>query len=448
MQHKPNRIALLHHIGCGNLGDDGVVDIVVRAIRERRENAEIIILTMNPEDSAQRHGIRCYPMRRYQWDISTITAQGRLASSKRGRFPNWIRNTLNPLLRGLSAVWNEAAFVVHSFRLLRSFDLLIVSGGGQLTERGGPWSFPYALYIWTLIARLSGVRCVFLSVGAGPLNHPLSKFLVTRALRRAEYVSFRDERSQRLVADLGFSGPSSVFPDNFYSFEISSTARQLNDSTPPIVGINPMPYPFGDLLKRPDHPQALQDELIGKLASFTALLVRSSFAPQFFASDVYSDPLEIERMRQTLLERDGINLPQYAPPHSAEQLLAQMSKMDYIVTCRFHGVVFAHLLNKPVLVVAHHPKVAHLMGVLGLSDYCVDMSGFDPVDLAARFRSLVDNREAVKQQMAIKLAEYRAKSAAQFDALFSRGGLSASLPGAKGVRKMEPRSPERVQFDG
>jgi polysaccharide pyruvyl transferase WcaK-like protein len=42
--------------------------------------------------------------------------------------------------------------------------------------------------------------------------------------------------------------------------------------------------------------------------------------------------------------------------------------MDYVVTCRLHGVIFAHLLNKPVLTIAHHPKVTELMAALGLSE--------------------------------------------------------------------------------
>jgi polysaccharide pyruvyl transferase WcaK-like protein len=54
---------------------------------------------------------------------------------------------------------------------------------------------------------------------------------------------------------------------------------------------------------------------------------------------------------------------------STHDLLATMSGMDYVITCRFHGVVFAHLLNKPVLAIAHHPKVVDLMTDLELSSY-------------------------------------------------------------------------------
>jgi len=331
----------------------------------------------------------------------------------------WLKETRNPLVRIPRALWEEMAFFAGSFRLLKSYELMIVSGGGQLTERGGPWSFPYGLYIWTRMARWAGVRCVFLNVGAGPLNHPLSKFFIARALRKADYVSFRDEQSQSLVVNLGFTRPSHVCPDNVYGFEIAPANMQVKALTPPVVGINPMPYPFCDLPRFPSDAQAIQDELIDKFAAFASSLARSSFALQFFASDIQSDPPEIERMRQILLKRDGMDLPQYVPLHSTEELLAQMSNMDYIVTCRFHGVAFAHLLNKPVLAIAHHRKVTDLMNALGLSEYCVDMLTFEPNRLLETFRSMVADTKAIKDKMAVSLAEYRAKSAAQFDEVFS-----------------------------
>ncbi|MGB9029754.1 MAG: polysaccharide pyruvyl transferase family protein, partial [Acidobacteriaceae bacterium] len=92
--------------------------------------------------------------------------------------------------------------------------------------------------------------------------------------------------------------------------------------------------------------------------------------------------------------------------------------MDYIVTCRFHGVVLAHILNKPVLAISHHPKVADLMEALGLSQYCVDIRTFDPDRLADAFASLVDHTREIKSSMAASLAAYRAQAGAQFDLLF------------------------------
>jgi polysaccharide pyruvyl transferase WcaK-like protein len=111
-------------------------------------------------------------------------------------------------------------------------------------------------------------------------------------------------------------------------------------------------------------------------------------------------------------------LSQGDPVNSIDQLLSKVSAMDYVITCRFHGVVLAHLLNKPVLAMAHHPKVSVLMKGLGLSRYCVDIRTFDPDHLRDTFASLVRNTDEVKTRMNESLASYKSKLTIQFDHLF------------------------------
>ena len=127
---------------------------------------------------------------------------------------------------------------------------------------------------------------------------------------------------------------------------------------------------------------------IRKLANFASWLVGQSYALTIFGTDIGVDPLAIEDLQMALLSQHGITSSRYSINHSvksAHDLLATMSGMDYVVTCRFHGVVFAHLLNKPVLAIAHHPKVIDLMTDLGLSNYCVDIRDFDLKLLAEKF---------------------------------------------------------------
>ena len=55
--------------------------------------------------------------------------------------------------------------------LLRTQDLLIISGGGQLDEEyGGAWRLPFAICKWVLLARLARVPCAMASVGAGMIT--------------------------------------------------------------------------------------------------------------------------------------------------------------------------------------------------------------------------------------------------------------------------------------
>ena len=141
---------------------------------------------MNPSDTERRHGIPSYPIRSQTWDF------GRQPGDGRPTFKQNLKATLSNhpflyrLLKALNAViiriprtlLRELSFLARSFRVLRSFDLLVISGGGQLLDCwGGPWKFPYTIFKWVLLAKLAHVRCIVLNVGAGPLNPALKQGL-------------------------------------------------------------------------------------------------------------------------------------------------------------------------------------------------------------------------------------------------------------------------------
>lgn len=417
IQHK---VALLHHTGGGNLGDDATMQAVICNITRRWPQAEITAFSMNPRDTAARHGIRSYPIRRHTWEIGYKSTEAAQTQERNSRVSSWLKTTRNPAIRVPRSIVQEMAFLGKSLRKLRSFDMLIVSGGGQLTERSGPWGFPYAIFIWVFMAKIARVRCAFLNVGAGPLNHPLSKFLVRHSLSAADYVSFRDSESQQLARTIGFAGSSCVFPDSAYNVDVPPIPVRAGDGGPSLVGLAPMPYPYCDPRECPSNPSAVYENLIDKMAVFASELVRRSYSLDLFGSDAGADPSAIEDLRTELKARHGILMPQSAPIDSVRGLMNRIAAMDYVVTCRFHGVVLAHIMNKPVLAISHHMKVANLMNALGLSKYCVDIRTFNPIDLAGTFASLVDDREEVKLRMAASLARYRSRLTRQFDDLFLR----------------------------
>jgi polysaccharide pyruvyl transferase WcaK-like protein len=421
------KIGLLHHVGGGNLGDDATLDAVAGNIKQRWPKAEIVAFSMNPDDTETRHGIRSHPLRRKGWSFGY----------KPSRTQTTLRDAVSALARKYKVVFRvlkatkglfclpsetcrELSFLASSRSNIKSLGLLIISGGGQLTEKGGPWGFPYTIFKWVVLARSAGVRCIFLNVGAGPLTRALSKFFVRQALLAADYVSFRDEKSRALVYEIGFTGESRVRPDSAYDLDIATTNGSPGETrAQPLVGFAPMPYPDPDPSAEKD--QIVYEKFIRKLANFASWLVDQSYALTFFGTDIGVDPLAIETLQMALLSHHGIPSSQYTvnrSVNSPHDLLATMSRMDFIITCRFHGVVFAHLLNKPVLAIAHHAKVADLMRDLELSSYCVSIEDFDSRVLAERFASMVINAEEIKNRMAASLARNRQLLRGQFDELF------------------------------
>ena len=181
-----------------------------------------------------------------------------------------------------------------------------------------------------------------------------------------------------------------------------------------------MPFP-GPRKHLSEADRIVYDQFIQQLGSFSAWLITQSYGLTLFGTDIGVDPAAIETLRAALLADHGIDSSRYTVDDTVkttDELLAAISRMDYVVTCRFHGVIFAHLLNKPVLAIAHHPKVRDLMADLELSSYCVDIRNFDLKLLAEKFASMVANADDIKRRMAASLARNRLQLNSQFDELF------------------------------
>ena len=355
----PNKIGLLDHFGAGNLGDDATQTAVIQHIRRHWPDAAIYGFTMNPSDSQTRHGIPCYPIRRQTWDFNYWTDEHKTTFKETLKRAADAHRVAYGILRALytlgvkkpRAFFQETVFLAKSLNFLRSFDLLIISGGGQLLDSwGGPWSFPYTLFKWVLLATVSRVPCYFVNVGAGPLRHPLAKWFVKHAVRRAAYISFRDEYSKNLVGQIGFSGVSEVVADSVYCFDVPalSTTRSRAKGHP-VVGVAPMAYCDPRVYYERDAAQYAT--FIRKLAQFGSWLIRNDYNVATFSTDYYFDSHAIEEFEAAVnseantSQSGSIN---HASVRTAEELFAQMASMEYIVTCRYHGVIFAHLMNIPV----------------------------------------------------------------------------------------------------
>jgi polysaccharide pyruvyl transferase WcaK-like protein len=427
------KVGLFHHCGGGNLGDDATVETMIQNIKSRWREATVFGFSMNPGDTQARHGIRSYALRRNTWTLGGISGNGDTSSAKgRVKAAEFLHPALFAVLRTIyllafkvpAALYQEVRLLVRSFRVLRSFDLLVVSGGGQLTGGwGGPWVFPYTIFKWVVLARLASVKPIFLNVGAGPLSDRLTQYFIRTALSLAHYVSFRDAKSAELLRQIGFRGQRPVFPDPVYSFKIDGYVRpSLAPQSLANVGIGPMPYGL-EPLYADGNPDAY-DSLIRSLSVFGSRLLADDRRITLFCTDIGVDPASVHDLQRAIRSTGKLHpddLLKVAIPRSTMELLCTMSTMDFVITCRFHGIVFAHLLNIPVIALSYHPKMRTLMEDLGLSRYCLDVRTVDSDTLAKTFLELVANAAQIKIRMSTIYSSYSETLARQFDNLFPDG---------------------------
>jgi len=411
-------------MGYGNLGDAATQDAIIENIRKRVPDADIVGFSLNPEDTRARHNIVSYSITHWHPRLEqsgppstsgTKTAYSKLKSlgKKIPFIPLIVRRGLN-LLR-------EVKHLVRTFKMLRSLDTLVIAGGGQLGDLWrGAWSHPYNVFKFSALTKLANRKLIFLNVGAGPLSNSVSRFFARCSVRLADYVSFRDRESLALIQQLGLKRAMVVFPDSVYALPIIQGDDPILTSTSkPLVGINPIGYCDPRIWAKKDQGRYVR--YLKNLTTFCLWLLQQGYRLRIYPSELSVDLYACDDLKQQLFktvpqaEVDGLFYP---PTPDVNSLLAQMAQLDFVITSKFHGVIFSHLLAKPVVALSYHNKIDDLMRAAGHGQDCLNIETFDCERLKNTFLSVEERADGLKTLFRQRNLSNAQLLAAQFDGLF------------------------------
>jgi len=430
------RIGLLDHMGYGNLGDAAIQDSVIHNIRKRLPDAELVGFSLVPDDTRRRHGIPTHSIR-WWYPKNTPPSTDTPANGLRARARLKSALKRQPLVyawaKPLVDLLREGAFLLRSYRAVRRLDVLIISGGGQLCELWwGPWSHPYTVFKFAVLAKLARKKLYLLNVGAGPLDHPVSRFCARWAVRLADYRSFRDRDSQELLRGLGVSEITHVYPDPAYALPLDGDDRPTAPrAAMPVVGLNAIG--FCDPRFWPRKDAVVYEEYLAKIVSFSRWLLAEGYDLRVFTTETTTDRYVIEDLRARL--RPWLSSPETeqqvfrSPSQTVSEVLREMSEFDFVVTSKFHAIIFSHLLNKPVISLSYHRKMDFLMRAARQDRFCADIERFDVEWLISAFQSSVADAARIRSGYAALVAAHAARLSTQFDGLFGparrRGALGS-----------------------
>jgi len=235
----------------------------------------------------------------------------------------------------------------------------------------------------------------------------------------ANYVSFRDLQSQALIEQLGVKCKTHVYPDSAYALDISRY-ESVGDLRPQaVVGINPIGFCDPRIWPRQDLDVYMQ--YLDKLAEFVQWLLREDYDVRIYSGEASVDVYAIEDLKDRLhssFSPAQIQKLCMQPSETVEDLLTEMASFDLVVTSKFHGVIFAHLLGKPVVALSYHHKIDDLMHAVGNPQHCLDIESFDLQKLTGAIVDLRANAPALKKRFRESVVSRSAALKMQFDQLF------------------------------
>jgi len=382
-QTTPRKIALFGYFGEGNLGNECTLQALLYNIRKYAPDAEISCICSGPEETRSAYKISASPIR--EMTFSPIN---------------------NRILRLVRRIF--VGIPMEIFRLLKAIatlthvDMLVMTGTGMLGDSGIAPGFHYEILKWVVTAKLCRCKVIFLSVGAGPIRHALSRRLVKAALSCADYRSYRDGFSKDYLKHIGFdSGNDHVYPDLAFSFPADMLPRSFDHgSNKAIIGVGLMTYFNRRCIANND--ETAYREYIAKLGTFVRWLLDKKYTVRLLIGDAACDHRARHDLR-AFVEEHGITYEDTRiidePAASVKDVLWQLNGTDLVIATRFHNLLLAMMLGKPVLAISYHEKVDALMANAGLAEFCQDIESIDVEKMIRQFGQLEERTNCIKLQL-------------------------------------------------
>ena len=213
----------------------------------------------------------------------------------------------------------------------------------------------------------------------------------------------------RVCPDLAFSLPREMFPP-----------AALHGGNKPIIGVGLKDY-YGPNA-RTDHSGAEAHlDYLNTMVAFVVWLRQHQYPVRVLIGDILYDSSVVSDFMNRLKERglatgDGQIIAE--PMRTIDELLHQLAATDIVVSARFHNLVLALMLNKPVLALSSHQKLDSLMAGLELSGYCISLTNLGVDILIERFVQLEKNAEKLRPHVKRKLDQYREALDQEYSVVF------------------------------
>ena len=416
---KPARIGLYGNFGAGNLGNECTLQAVIEQTLRRRPDAQLLCFCTNPQDVRTRHNIAAFPSEAFD----KTAAEGSGSRGPRGRLARILRIAFQRLPL-------ELVHWVKSLRAVGRTDMLIVAGTGIVADYVcGPLGWPYDILKLSTLATLCRVKLVFLSVGVGPIRHPLSRWFLKRSLALAHHRSYRDEASKQYLEKTGFNTDRDfVYPDVVFGLSPGHLVPGVRIGHRRVVGLGLKDYGSADRLG----PGAFR-EYLNTMAAFVSWLQGHGYAVRLLIGDIQYDTRVVQEFVDVLKSRNiATDAPLLIskPALTVEELLRQVGETEAVISARYHNLVMALIQNKPVIALSDHAKLDSLATDFGLAQYLVHLENLSPDVLIGKFRQLENDVERLRPYIKAELEKYLQALDALYAAFLAESNAPVRAAGA------------------
>ena len=361
------------YYGYANTGDEAILAAMLRDLRARRSDLEVIVVSGDVDHTTATYGVRAIAAE----DIGAILDAAQTA------------------------------------------DAVVLGGGGIFHDY---WGCPTEVLLtrahgkipffaeFPLLAALRLRPCMIYAVGVGQLLTSQGARLTRDAFERASVATVRDEESMDELRAIGVQGTEvQVTADPAFGLSVDAAAgrKVLTD-----LGVNPERPCVAVSVRQwtvgvsPAWAHRVAAALDGFVAQTGAALVFVPF--HTLRWELTDDVAAADRVLAEMSARSQAAV--IRGPLAPEVVAGVVAACDLVVGMRMHAVIFAAIAGVPAIGLVHGPKVPSLMRRLGLEEYAVPLE--DGAGLVKRMAMAWERREGIRAELATRMVGLREQAGA------------------------------------
>lgn len=348
-------ILISGYYGFNNIGDESILRTVIDNLREKLGDVGITVLSHDPAQTREKYGVQAEP----RMDLKSI------------------------------------------LRAVRRCDLLLSGGGSLLQDATSARSILYYLFILRL-AQLMGKKTFIYSQGVGPISSRRNRWLTRHVLRRASGIVVRDEKSRLLLLEIGV--PEAL----------------IHVTADPVIRVKKADSALGaEILAREGCPRDPHKLTVGwavksrrpdpafyrEICRCIRWLREEHGADSVLIPFFYDEDLSVcEAIAGELDGQVGCLRQKYL----SEEMLSIIGSMDLLVGVRLHSLIYAAVMDVPMLGISYDPKIDSFLASIGRPT----LSNVEDLTLdkfQAAFRDTLAHRSEIRAETAQHLAALIAK---------------------------------------
>ena len=296
------KILVSGYYGFHNIGDEAVLRCVTEQIRHCLPEAELTILSNDPQDTQEKYQVKSIP-----------------------------RMCIHKVI---AAIFKT--------------DMLISGGGSLLQDVTSRNSILYYLMI-ILLGLLFRKRVFIYSQGIGPIHGKMNRRLTAFLLKRVDGIAVRDEKSARLLTEIG------VPPE-----KVCVTADPVLGLHPADPALGKQILEQLGLQKSTGRPLVGWAIKAGDEAFLEQVAQSVRYLKEIYQAESIFIPFHYEqdaKVIETLSEQLGEDAYYVKDKHLIDEMLSLIGNLDLLIGVRLHSLIYAAVAGVPMLGISYDPKI-------------------------------------------------------------------------------------------